>query len=256
MAASQNELDLVSDEAANLESLLKRKLVQSSRMLEVRRDMTSLASDIASNEAQIDSLGAQIREIQAQLRQTQSTDKAQSATELAEAQSQIHALEEQRVVLRDRLARSVIVAPQSGRVINMTVNVAGAVIAPGETFMEIVPIDDNLVLEARVSPTDVERVQTGQMATIRLTAFNQNTTPELDGRVESVSADVLVPADGQPPYYSAKIVLADASVSQDLNVDLVPGMPVEVMVSTGERLASSYLLRPLVDSYARSFRDE
>ena len=122
--------------------------------------------------------------------------------------------------------------------------------------MEVVPIDEDLIPSARIDSTDVERIAVGQSARIRLTAFNQNVSPELRGHVVSVSADALVDPDNGQVFYNAKIEMSPDQLALVDDVTFKPGMPAEVLVSTGDRLAASYLLRPLRDAYQRSFRDE
>ncbi len=254
--ASEQEYALLDEQLANLQTLLDRKLIQAARILEIRRDMSQLRSAISTNEAEVDSLGAQIREVEAELRQAAAALQSQAAEELSTTQADIHALEEQAVVLKDRMARTMIVAPQSGKVLNLVVNIRGAVIAPGAAIMEIVPVDDRLILSARVPAVDIERVHAGQTTRIRLTAFNQNSTPEMTGIVDSISADVLLDEESGLAFYTARVFLDNDLPGQTAGAKLVPGMPAEVLIATGERLASSYLLRPLEDAFSRTFRDE
>ena len=254
--ASQEELALLAEQMEKTQTLLARKLVQGSVVLDLKRDMSQLRSAIATNTAEMDGLGAQIREIEAELRQSKAAGRSDAAEELATTQRDIHALQEQAVVLQDRLSRTMILAPQSGKILNLTVNVRGAVIAPGAAVMELVPVDDKLILSARIPAGDIERVQVGQETRIRLTAFNQNATPELLGQVTEISADALFDEDSGFAFYTGRIVLAEDPSSAKARAALVPGMPAEVLISTGERLASSYFMRPLKDAYARTFRDD
>ena len=121
--------------------------------------------------------------------------------------------------------------------------------------MEIVPADDALVLEARVQPTDVDKVRAGLRSKIRLSAFDQQTTPEVFGTLESISADRLEDARLGDPYFLARIRIEENETSKLEGLKLVPGMPAEVFIETGERLAISYLLKPLLDNVTRAFKD-
>ncbi|MEO1470929.1 MAG: HlyD family type I secretion periplasmic adaptor subunit [Pseudomonadota bacterium] len=253
--AALEEAALLDGEIAALEGLLARQLVQSARVLELRRAAARLASDIAGFEARADSLEAEAAETAADLRRAEADRQAGIVEALAATQAEIVALEERTTVLADRLARSVIRAPEAGRVLDLAVNAPGEVIAPGQRVLEIVPQADRLVVEAAVSPADVERLSEGQAARVRLTGLNLNTTGELAGEVLRLSADVLEdPVDGQGRFTA--IVVLDETAAGGAAVALLPGMPAEVLIATGERAAWSYLLRPLLDAYARSFRDD
>lgn len=255
-ASLREELKLTREETSTLEPLLKRRLVPVTRVLEVRRSLSRLQSQISGTEAQSQSLAAQVEENRAQLAQQMATFREDTAAQLASAQAEIHSLVEQKVAIDDRLKRRLIVAPQSGRVLNLGFHTTGGVITPGQSVMEIVPVDDRLVLLARVPVTEVERVFPDQSAIVRFTAFNRNTTPELQGTIESVSADTLIEPETGLPYYSAKVRLSETERAKLDGEELVAGMPAEVLISTGERLVASYLMRPLADSYSRTFRDE
>ncbi|MEO0761382.1 MAG: HlyD family type I secretion periplasmic adaptor subunit, partial [Pseudomonadota bacterium] len=196
--AALEEAALLDGEIAALEGLLARQLVQSARVLELRRAAARLASDIAGFEARADSLEAEAAETAADLRRAEADRQAGIVEALAATQAEIVALEERTTVLADRLARSVIRAPEAGRVLDLAVNAPGEVVAPGQRVLEIVPQADRLVVEAAVSPADVERLSEGQAARVRLTGLNLNTTGELAGEVLRLSADVLEdPVDGQ-----------------------------------------------------------
>ena len=251
-----HELGLIEEARVNLSSLLEQQLVQADRVLTLQRDMAQLEGSVSGAEAQAISLDAQILEARAQHEQTVATERGAVAEELSQVQSELQSLQEQAVILQDRLVRNTITSPYAGRVLNLAVKTEGAVIAPGAPVMEVVPIDEDLILNARIDSTDVERIAVDQSARIRLTAFNQNVTPELTGHVVSVSADVLVDPDSGQAFYKAKIALPPDQLALVDDVTLKPGMPAEVLVSTGDRLAASYLLRPLRDAYQRSFRDE
>lgn len=250
------ELDLVKEAWDSLGDLLERQLVQADRVLSLQRDMVRLEGSISDAEARVVSLSAQILETLAQHEQTVATDRGTVAEELSQVQSELQSLQDQAIVLQDRLTRSSIVSPYAGRVLNLAIKAEGAVIAPGEPILEVVPVHENLILKARVEAIDVERINIAQSARIRLTAFNQNTTPELDGQVVSVSADALLDSETGQTFYSAKVEVPPDQMALIDGIDLVPGMPAEVLLSTGDRLAASYLLRPLKDAYARSFRDD
>ena len=139
---------------------------------------------------------------------------------------------------------------------NLAIHTVGAVVASGDELMEIVPLDDDLILRARIPAAEVERVSPGLAATVRLTSFNRNTTPELVGTIETVSADANIDAESEHAFFSASIRLGPDQLARLGGKTLTPGMPAEVLILTGERLVASYITRPLLDTYARAFRDE
>jgi HlyD family secretion protein len=164
-------------------------------------------------------------------------------------------LAEQRVAAEDDLRRIQIPAPQSGRVHQLAVHTVGGVISAGEPIMLIVPDDDVLIVEARIAPQDIDQVSIGQAAVLRLSAFDQRTTPEILGEVSRISADLTRDQRTQSAYYTARIALIDAEVARLGEAKLLPGMPVEVFIHTGERTVLSYLTKSLRDQVARTFRD-
>ncbi|KIC08962.1 hypothetical protein RA19_16795 [Leisingera sp. ANG-M1] len=254
--ALQADLALTRDELATIETLEAKGLVPVTRLLEVRRSILNLEAAISGNAAQTESLHAQIAEADSELTRNTARWQEEISVSLAETGQQLRELQEQRTSLQDRIRRSRITAPRAGRVLNLAFHTAGGVIAPGQPLLEIVPVQDETVLTASIRVTDIDRVAAGQPARVRLTAFSGNQTPELHGEVKTLSADTLTdPATGQP-YYSAEITVAAAEWRRLGGQPLVPGMPADVMISTGERLAATYLTRPLQDAFSGAFRDD
>lgn len=147
-------------------------------------------------------------------------------------------------------------APQSGRVHQLAVHTIGGVIAPGEAIMQIVPTADALVVEARVAPQDIDQVRVGQPAALRLSAFSQQTTPEVEGQVDRISPDLIEDQKAGVAYYAVRIALSQSSLKQAGQLELKPGMPAEVLLRTGQRTVLSYLLKPLTDQASRAFRGD
>lgn len=249
------ELDLLKEENKVLSDLNNRNLAPISQVLSVRRNMARTESQIARNDGEYESLGAQILQIKAEKAQMRSGFLETVATELATVQSEIHTLSEREATFVDRQGRREIVAPQTGRVLNLQYYTTGGVIPPAQAIMDIVPSADELVLTARVPVNDIELISVGMETRVRLTAFNRNSTPELSGTVESISADSIINPETGTAHYNARISL-DGDQVASAKLDLLPGMQVETMILTGERLVASYLVRPLKDGFNRSFRDE
>lgn len=254
--ALQADLELTREELTAVETLEAKGLVQITRLLEVRRSILNLEAAISGNAAQTQSLHAQIAEADSELASNAANRQEEISASAAETGQRLRELQEGRKALQDRIRRSRITAPFDGRVLNLAFHTTGGVIAPGQALLEIVPVQENAILTASVPIGDIDRVAIGQEARVLLTAFNGNRTPELLGQVKSVSADTLIePTSGQP-YYSAEITIASAEWDKLDGQSLVPGMPADVMISTGERSAASYLIRPLQDTFAATFRDD
>ncbi|TIS04809.1 MAG: HlyD family efflux transporter periplasmic adaptor subunit, partial [Mesorhizobium sp.] len=154
-------------------------------------------------------------------------------------------LRERQIAAEQTLKQIDIRAPQSGRVHQLAVHTIGGVIAPGEAIMQIVPSADALVVEARVAPQDIDQVRIGQNATLRLSAFSQQITPEVEGQVDRISPDLIEDQKAGVAYYAVRIVLTQSSLKQAGSLELKPGMPAEVFLRTGDRTVLSYLLKPL-----------
>lgn len=162
---------------------------------------------------------------------------------------------EKKVAAEDQLRRIDIRAPQDGVVHQSSVHTVGGVIAQGEPIMLIVPEFEALVVEARLQPQDIDQVRVGQAALLRFPAFNQHTTPELDGRVSTISADVTQDQKTGASFYTLRIAVPEREIARLEGLRLLAGMPVEAFVQTGERSVMSYLLKPLGDQIARALRE-
>ncbi len=163
---------------------------------------------------------------------------------------------ERKIAAVDQLKRMTIRAPRSGFVHQLSVHTIGGVIASGEAVMMIVPKEDNLAIEVRVMPTDIDQLHVGQEVVLRFSAFNQRTTPELTGSISTMAADLTIDQTVGAQFYVVRIDLPKQELKKlGANV-LRPGMPVEAFIQTGERTALSYLIKPITDQIARAFREE
>jgi membrane fusion protein, type I secretion system len=156
----------------------------------------------------------------------------------------------------ERLRRLEIRAPLGGRILNLALHTIGGVISPGKELMQIVPSGDALVLEAKLSPKDIDQVHPSQPVTIRLSSLNQRTTPQLTGTVLVVSPDLLHDEARNVQYYTARIGFNEGELDRLHGVQLIPGIPADVMIQTESRSVLSYLVKPLLDQIARTFREE
>lgn len=247
-------------ELLDFQELLKDGYAEKQRVREFERNLAQSKGTLAELASSIAETNLQISEIELQMLQLNKEFQREVATELSEVQSQLFDLREQIQQLSDTVARTIIKAPVSGMVMDITVHTIGAVIAPGGKLLDIVPQGEKLVIEARVSPMDIDRVMIGQAAEIRLSVFKARDTPKLEGTVLSLSADRLTDEniENSEPYYLARLEITEQGIKEliEANLDLKPGMPAEVLILTGDRTMIEYLFDPLSDTIAYSFTED
>jgi HlyD family secretion protein len=176
--------------------------------------------------------------------------------DLAGVSGDIGRVKAQEARATERLKRLEIRAPLEGRVLNLALHTIGGVISPGKELMQIVPFGDVVVLEAKLSPKDIDQVHPNQPVVIRLSGLNQRTTPQLTGTVLVVSPDLLHDELRNTQYYTSRIAFNEGELGRLNGVQLIPGMPADVMIQTEARTALSYLVKPLLDQIARTFREK
>jgi len=249
-------IDLFSDELNGLRSLLDKGLGDKVRLRALERDKAEVEGILSTTRAQRSQAKLQISEAQLQITQTKQENLKNVVAELNDTQAKITDLRERERALADTLKRTDILAPVSGRVVGLEVHTQGAVIAPGSKVLDIVPQSETLLVDAHVQPADVDKVIPGLVARVRFTAFNARTTPTVLGKVLSISADRLTDPVTNLPYYLARIQVSTEEMQTLNGLELIPGMPADVMIVTGERTVLDYLLRPFLDALARSFKEE
>jgi membrane fusion protein, type I secretion system len=249
--AKQTESDLMVEELDRLEGLRKQELMAVNRILSAQRDLTKLKGEWGALVAQVAKAQGQITETELQVIALDQNMQTEATKELREIEARIAELVERKVAAEDQLKRVVLTAPQDGTIHDLTVHTVGGVIGAGETVMTIVPSHDELSVEVRIATSDIDQVHTDQTAKLRFPAFNQRTTPEISGTVTRVGADLTRDAQSNSVFYVVRI----HPDSLPKGIKLVPGMPVEAFIATGERTALSYLVKPIVDQFARAFRE-
>lgn len=255
-AAKTREIALVEKELVGVRGLFDQQLVQISRLTVLERDAARLAGERAQFIAARAQAKGKITEIELQIFQIDKDLVSEVSKDLRETNDKIGEFVERKVTAEDQLRRIDIRAPQHGVVLQSNVHTVGGVITAGDTLMLIVPQTDSLSVEARVNPQDIDKLMIGQKTVLRLTAFNQRTTPELNGEVSRVSADTTTDQRTGQAYYTIRISLPPSEVARLGDVRLIPGMPVEAFVQTGERTMLSYLAKPLSDQFMRAFREK
>ncbi len=254
--AKELEIGFINQELSGLIDLNTKGLVPITRIMSMRREAARLEGERGQMIAEIARAKGRILETELQLTQLDQTLLSDVVRELRDIQVRMVEFAERRVAAKDQLTRVEIRAPRSGYVLQSVVHTIGGVIAPAETVMLIVPKDDRLIVEARVQPNDIDQVNLGQKAVLRFSAFNQRSTPELNGRVDKISADLARDQTTGLPYYVIRIRLEEIEIQRLGDQNLLPGMPVETFIQTGERSALSYFVKPLQDQITRAFREE
>lgn len=254
IAALQKQKDLIQPEREGVRDLWQKDLVTINRLNQLERTAADLDGNIASLQANIAQTAARISETREQIISLDSTARADAGNQLAQINSTLNDTKVRNVNAADQYERSLIRAPADGVVDKLAITTIGGVITPGEALLEIVPVSDPLVVEASINPTDIDRVQVGQDARIRLSAFSQTTTPQIDAKVTFVSAERAVNPDTKASFYRVNLAIDAAQVKKE-GLDLKVGMPAEVFIATGQRSMLSYVTKPLRDQVARAFKD-
>jgi HlyD family secretion protein len=249
------QIGIIKQELAGVTELWKRNLVQFSKLTELQREEARLEGEIAQLVAQGAQVGGKVAETQLQIIQIDRDLSSEVAKETREIDGKIGEFVERKITAEDQLKRVDIRAPQNGIVFQSAVHTVGGVITAGDTIMQIVPEADNLAVEAKVNPQDIDQLKVGQSALLRLSAFNQRTTPEVSGVVTRISADTTTDQRTAQSYYTIRISLPLKEIAQLGNIKFIPGMPVEAFVQTGERTMLAYLAKPLTDQLMRTFRE-
>lgn len=254
-ASNRKEIAFVKRELDGLRQLYEKGYATLTRLLALERAAERIRGEIAEHNASIARARNGIEELKLERIQADRDFRENATAELRQIEPNIATLKERRVAAAQRLKRVEVKAPQDGIVVGMQVNTIGGVIRPGDAILDLVPAGEDLVIEARVPTADVDRVAEGQTSRVRLTAFDQATTPEVDGEVIAVSADSFTDEASGTRYYNARIRLADKDRWSNEGIELVPGMPAEVFIQTGSRTVLSYFVKPLTDRLSRTFRD-
>lgn len=255
-SATLEELALYKSELKGLEDLRGKKLVNMSRYnilmrssIEKRGILGRTIADIARGEGRISETRLQIIELK-------STVESESLKERENIEAELSQLTEKLRVAQDRFSRLEIRASDDGHIHELQAHTIGGVIRAGDVIAYVVPAASKLVVDAHVQTIDRDQIYPGMQARTRFTAFSQRTTPELTGRIERIASDQSGGRDNIPPYYLVRITLPPDELKRLHGLDLVPGMPAEVMMTARPRTVISYLMKPIADQFNRAFRDD
>jgi epimerase transport system membrane fusion protein len=247
------------NELHDFQALLKEGYSEKQTVRDLERKFAESQGQSGELQSNLAATGLQISEIQLKVLQLKKELQREVAGELAEVQANLFECREKMHALEQTVERSVIKAPEAGKVLGLAAHTLGGVIAPGSRILEIVPQNEKLLVEAHVSPMDIDRVKIGQSAEIRFSVFKAKALPRMEGKVLALSADSLITEDElHTPYYLARVEIDTDGLNTlaRLNLELLPGMPAEVLIRTGKRTFFQYLGDPLSDLFARSFIED
>ncbi|WP_028657453.1 HlyD family type I secretion periplasmic adaptor subunit [Novosphingobium sp. B-7] len=252
--ALRQQRHLIEPERQGVRDLWDKQLVTINRLNQLERTAVDIDGQVAQLQAQIAQTRARITEAQEQSIQTVQTRRVQAGTDLAQVNTALNQQQLRKVSASDQKDRSEIRAPYSGTIEKIAFAAIGDVVRPAEPIMEIVPDHDVMVVEASVSPADIDQVRVGQAARVRFSAFNRAATPEIPGRVIYVATDRTDNQETRQAYYTVRIAVDQAAVARE-GLALRSGMPAETYIETGNRSLLSYVTKPLRDQFMRAFRD-
>jgi HlyD family secretion protein/epimerase transport system membrane fusion protein len=252
----RQQLALLDEEIGSMETLVERGLLARPQYLAMRRRKAEVEGEMAENVASVARAKQSIGETELQIVSLGSARLDEIVTELAETRSEFAAVEERLLAQRDVLNRTVVTAPVSGTIMEKRFHTTGGVVGPGQPILDIVPLDAELLIDARVRPVDIDEVTPGLRARVHFLAYSDRNLPQIYGVVRSVSADSLLDEVTGQSYYLARVeVPPDELEKLGEGVKIFPGMTTEVLVMTGERTMLRYLVQPVLDSLRRSFRE-
>ena len=257
VVAKAREIKLIGEELEGVRILWQKNLVQMTRLTALERDGARLEGERGSLVSSIAQTRGRITETELQILQIDQDLRSEVSKDLAEIRSKSSEYVERKIAAEDQLRRIEIRAPQDGVVHQLTAHTVGGVIsAQGEPIMLIVPESDALSAEVKIAPQDIDQVRVGQSAMLRFSAFSQRTTPELIGEVNLISADVSMDQKSGASFYTLRINVPETEIERLKGLRLVPGMPVETFIRTGDRTVISYLTKPLMDQINKTWREK
>lgn len=250
------QVSFLEDELSGLRHLFEKGLQPKSRLLSLEREKARLDGSIGRSIAERAKAEAGIGEAELQIQQLRQRQQEEIGKELVEVREKINDLRQRLPVARDVFRRLQVQAPTSGTVQNLRVFTTRAVIRAGEPLLDIVPANDDLVVQAHVSPLDVNNVTEGARAEVRFPSFRSRTLPTIFGKVLNVSKDRLMDEASKQPYFLAQIRVDVLDIPEEYRSKLTPGLNVEIIMPTGERTVLAYLVEPLRETLRKTFREK
>lgn len=252
--SKRDQLKLLQDEVAGLRGLAAKGYYPVNKLRAQERELARMQGEMMSDGAGASQTDKEIAETRLQIMQTDQKFRDEVAAELTRVETEAGDLTQKLAAAEDAVRRLAVVAPVAGVVQSLKVAGPGAVVPPGGDLMELVPDQDRLIVEARVNSRDIDRVHVGQPAQLRFSAFSSRTTPVIGGEVEVLAADATLDEQTRQSYYAARVEVPEDQAAR-LPRALKAGMPVEVMLEGGSRTPLQYFTKPLMDSFARAFKE-
>lgn len=255
IGALDEQIILLADELANAETLLAQGLIQASRVTTLKREMASLTGQKGELEAAVARNLGRIAQIDVEIVGLSAKRREEAVTELRDVEPRIAELNEELKALETKLARLTLTAPTEGLVHDLRVYSLGAIIRPADPVLYIIPQEEELMITAKIDAYHIDQVFAGRLVILRFSAFNARTTPEINAEVARVSADVTIDERSGMQFYTTELRVSREEIARLGDQPLLPGMPVEVFIQTGERSPLSYIAKPFTDYFERAFRD-
>jgi HlyD family type I secretion membrane fusion protein len=235
----------------------ERGVIVSNRLSEMEDDVIQIEASVGAIMSDISQVNAAVGEARLNILKLKQEYSERANSELKNERAELSEFNERLIVARDRMLRTAILAPTTGKVQNLAVTTRGSVIRSGEILMEIVPSDETLLIDAKISPVDVDNVRPGLETEVRFSAFKAKLIKIVLGEVLSISADVVTSENSnEPPYFLARIMVPDENLTDEIREGLTAGMPADVVILTGERTVLQYITSPLTDAISKSLREE
>ncbi len=250
------QLTLLNDELTGMMSLLSKGLEAKTKVLALQRSVQDVIGGKAQNMAEIAGTKVSIGEAQMQMLQNQRAFHEEVVEKLREVSADRLEVSDHMASLKETMLRLTVISPIDGQVVGSIVHTIGGVVGPGEKLMDIVPGEDRLVVDAHIPPNEINNVQIGLPVEVRLTALRQRTAPTLNGKISTVSTDILTDPATHQPYYSGRVQIDAKELGRLGSEKLVAGMPAEILIKNGERTVMGYLFAPIADAVFRSFRQD
>tara|TARA_B110000208_G_scaffold190130_1_gene253263 strand:- start:1735 stop:3159 length:1425 start_codon:yes stop_codon:yes gene_type:complete len=244
------------EEIRDNKALLAEGFVSKQRLRDVQRSKDGLQGEITEHRASISGLKVQATETKLEILQLNKQFRSEVVKQLANAQASVYDLQERTSSILARLQRTEILAPSDGMIIDLKIYTVGGVIGPGVPIVDIVPHGEELIIESQIAISDIDNINIGMQADIRFSAFKSGTTPVIKGTVTKLSADSLLNETTGIPYYLARVKVSTSNLKKLGVLELVPGMPAEVLINTGSRTLFEYLVQPVTNAFARSMIEE
>ena len=254
--AAATRAAIIKGEIAAVAPLVAKRLQTRARLLQIEREQAEIDGRIGDTMSQMSRAGQAIGESRAMILKLESDYQSEVAEDLRDTQSQILQLAERFQAANDVLARTIVRAPEAGTVTDLRIHTTGGVIAAGEPLLDLVPSQDRLIVTAQVKPEDIDLVHPGLKARVRLLSYKHRRVPPVEGVLTYVSADRVFDVETRRAFYTARIRITEASLRALPEVEIMPGMPVEILINTGTFTVAHYALRPVFDSFNRAFRED